>query len=400
MQFKHTFPFNIPLLHDSQKDLLENLFISNYQLITQYTAVAICEIEIEYHSEDSSKLASFDIVKSTETLHYFHLYPRCIALFNVDIKRLETIVLHELIHALDHAILHKQHTLVQVESISTQHAFIHFLATIRNEGVAILLQKIIQKEAVSESLEYSFLTLENEINTVLRSCISNTIHQRISWNEFQTILHQLHQKVYSYADVITYNFLKEQLEFTQFEQLNDFIENASQEDKTKLITQSFTMDVSEWIQQLIKIEQANVIRLEIKLELLVHLCSILNPKIYKEHHTLLDDIPRYAYQNDRNSVIHILDQFVAEKQDISILKKQLEKANTQLLRDDLDVEISDLCQKLLLHRNEQTMHLVDLALSYCLSKQDIIHDEILFLGKQDDWIVLESIFLLLNLSTN
>ena len=83
------------------------------------------------------------------------------------------------------------------------------------------------------------------------------------------------------------------------------------------------MDVSEWIQQLIKIEQANVIRLEIKLELLVHLCSILNPKIYKEHHTLLDDIPRYAYQNDRNSVIHILNRFVIEIQDISILRKQL-----------------------------------------------------------------------------
>lgn len=74
--------------------------------------------------------------------------------------------------------------------------------------------------------------------------------------------------------------------------------------------------------------------------------------------------------------------------------------NTQLLRDDLDLEISHLCQQLLLHRNEQTMHLVDLALSYYLSKKDIIHDEILFLGKQDDWIVLESIFLLLNLSTN
>ena len=194
--------------------------------------------------------------------------------------------------------------------------------------------------------------------------------------------------------------MKEQLEFTQFKELNDFIENASQEDKAKLITQSFTMDVSEWIQQLIKIEQANVIRLEIKLELLVHLCSILNPKIYKEHHTLLDDIPRYAYQNDKNSVIHILNQFVQEKQDISFLKKQVENAKTQLLRDDLDVEISHLCQQLLLRRNEQTMHLVDLALSYCLYKQDIIHDEILFLGKQDDWIVLESIFLLLNLSTN
>ena len=48
--------------------------------------------------------------------------------------------------------------------------------------------------------------------------------------------------------------------------------------------------------------------------------------------------------------------------------------NTQLLRDDLDLEISHLCQQLLLHRNEQTMHLVDLALSYYLSKQDVIHD--------------------------
>ena len=173
MQFIHTFPFNIPLLHDSQKDLLENLFISNYQLITQYTAVAICEIEIEYHSEDSSKLASFDIVKSTETLHYFHMYPRCTALIKVDIKRLETIILHELIHALDHAILHKQHTLAQVESISTQHAFIHFLATIRNEGVAVLVQKLLHEETVTETLESAFLTLENELKTSLSKKLTN-----------------------------------------------------------------------------------------------------------------------------------------------------------------------------------------------------------------------------------
>jgi hypothetical protein len=395
MQFKHIFPSNIPLLLDLQMVQLENLFIANYQLITQFTTVTICEIEIEYHSEDSSKLASFDIVKSTKSLHYFHIYQRFTAFFKEDIKRLETIVLHEIIHSLDHAVLHKQHTLAQVESISTQHAFIHFLATIRNEGVAVLVQKIVQKEAISETLEYSFLTLENEINTILRSCVSNAIHQRISWDEFQSILHQLHQKVYNYSDVIIYNFLKEQLEFTQFEELNDFIENACQEDKKKLITQLFKIDVSEWIQELIRIEQANVIRLEIKLELLVHLCTLLNAKIHKEHHSILDDIPRYAYQNDSLKVIHILEQIVPQKQGLTEISTQLE--NTPKFREDIELEIAHLCQKLLLLRNEKTMHLIDLALTYYLSKQDVIQDETPFLGKQDDWIVLESVYILLNL---
>jgi len=395
MQFKHIFPSNIPLLLDLQMVQLENLFIANYQLITQFTTVTICEIEIEYHSEDSSKLASFDIVKSTKSLHYFHIYQRFTAFFKEDIKRLETIVLHEIIHSLDHAVLHKQHTLAQVESISTQHAFIHFLATIRNEGVAVLVQKIVQKEAISETLEYSFLTLENEINTILRSCVSNAIHQRISWDEFQSILHQLHQKVYNYSDVIIYNFLKEQLEFTQFEELNDFIENACQEDKKKLITQLFKIDVSEWIQELIRIEQANVIRLEIKLELLVHLCTLLNAKIHKEHHSILDDIPRYAYQNNSLKVIHILEQIVPQKQGLTEISTQLE--NTPKFREDIELEIAHLCQKLLLLRNEKTMHLIDLALTYYLSKQDVIQDETPFLGKQDDWIVLESVYILLNL---
>lgn len=395
MQFKHIFPSNIPLLLDLQMVQLENLFIANYQLITQFTTVTICEIEIEYHSEDSSKLASFDIVKSTKSRQYFHIYHRFTTFFKENVKRLEKIVLHEIIHSLDRAVLHKQHTLAQVESISTQHAFIHFLATIRNEGVAVLVQKIVQKEAISETLEYSFLMLENEINTILRSCVSNAIHQRISWDEFQLIIHQLHQKVYNYADVIIFNFLKEQLELTKFNELNDFIELSSQEDKKKLITQLFKMDVSEWIQELVRIEQSNVIRLEIKLELLVHLCALLNPKIHKEHYTILDDIPRYAYQNDSIEVIRILEQIVPQKQSLTEIKTQLK--NTPKFREDIEPEIKHLCHKILNHRNENTSHLIDLALSYHFSKADIINDNIHFLGKQDDWIVLESVYILLNL---
>ena len=400
MHFKHTFLTNIPLLQKSQMEQLENLFIYNYQLITPYKAVNIRDIVLEYHSKNSSILASFDIVKSTDSLHFFHIYPRFTALLNEDLKRLEKIILHEIIHALDHTILHKQHTLAQIKSISTQHAFIHFLATIRNEGVAVLVQKLLHGETVTETLESAFLILENELNTILRSCISNAIHQRITWNEFQSILHQLHQKVNNYSGVIAFSFMKVQLNLNQCQELNDFIKLSTQAEKKKLISHLFKMDVSEWIQQLIKMEQTNVIRLEIKLELLVHLCSLLNPKIYKEYHTLLDDIPRYAYQNDTANIIRILEQIVPEKLNISEIRIQLKKMNIHFLSDNLEIEILYLCQQLLLQRNEQSMHLIDLALSYYITKQDIIHDETLFLGMQDDWIVLDSIFLLLNLFQN
>ena len=400
MHFKHTFPTNYSLLQKSQMEQLENLFIYNYQLITPYKAVNIRDIVLEYHSKNSSILASFDIVKSTDSLHFFHIYPRFTALLNEDLKRLEKIILHEIIHALDHTILHKQHTLAQIKSISTQHAFIHFLATIRNEGVAVLVQKLLHEETVTETLESAFLILENELNTILRSCISNAIHQRITWNEFQSILHQLHQKVNNYSGVIAFSFMKVQLNLNQCQELNDFIKLSTKDEKKKLISHLFKMDVSEWIQQLIKMEQTNVIRLEIKLELLVHLCSLLNPKIYKEYHTLLDDIPRYAYQNDTANIIRILEQIVPEKLNISEIRIQLKKMNIHFLSDNLEIEILYLCQELLLQRNEQSMHLIDLALSYYITKQDIIHDETLFLGMQDDWIVLDSIFLLLNLFQN
>jgi hypothetical protein len=155
------------------------------------------------------------------------------------------------------------------------------------------------------------------------------------------------------------------------------------------------MDVSEWIQELVRIEQSNVIRLEIKLELLVHLCALLNPKIHKEHYTILDDIPRYAYQNDSIEVIRILEQIVPQKQSLTEIKTQLK--NTPKFREDIEPEIKHLCHKILNHRNENTSHLIDLALSYHFSKADIINDNIHFLGKQDDWIVLESVYILLNL---
>jgi uncharacterized membrane protein YkvA (DUF1232 family) len=114
----------------------------------------------------------------------------------------------------------------------------------------------------------------------------------------------------------------------------------------------------------------------------------------------LDDIPRYAYQNDTANIIRILEQIVPEKLNISEIRIQLKKMNIHFLSDNLEIEILYLCQQLLLQRNEQSMHLIDLALSYYLTKQDVIHDETLFLGMQDDWIVLDSIFLLLNLFQN
>ena len=395
MQFTHSFPLIRPLLSKSDKEKLEQLFLSNYQLIRHFQDITISNILLEYHLEDSNIIAAFDIIHSSETTHHFHLYPRFFALIEQDLHRLEAIILHEIIHGIDLSMLHKQHTLAQVESISTQHAFVHFLATIRNEGVAILVQKLLHKESVSIASPSAFLTLENELNTILRSCISNTIHQRISWSEFQSILYQLHKNVYQYADVIAFTFSAKQLGFPSDIEFNAFIHQASQDEKKKLITHLLSMDVSEWIQQLIRIEQSNVIRLEIKLELLIHLCALLNPKIHKEHHTILDDIPRYAYQNDSINVIRILEQIVPQKQGLNEIRTQLE--NTTDFQEDIELEIALLCQKLLLHRNEKTMHLIDLALTYYLSKQDVIHDETLFLGKQDDWIVLESVYILLNL---
>jgi hypothetical protein len=396
MLFTHTFSSIDPILSESSIENLETLFYSNYQLILKYFDYNIHFIKIEYHSEDSNFFASFDIIQSSETTHYFHLYPRLIKLINQDLKRLESIILHEIIHGLDHSILNKQFLLTQVESISTQHLFIHYLATIRNDGVAILVQKLLHQEPIDEIVRASFLNLENDLNSLLNLSITQAVYNRISFNELKHILQQLHIKLYNYAHVIAFTLSKKQLHLLQYNELNEFIFQSSHEDKSKLINYLLSMDVSEWIQQLISIEKENVIRLDIKLELLVHLCSLMNPKIYKKHYTILDDIPRYAYQKKTEKVISILEQVVSEKYDINEIRRYLKKSN--VFHDDLDFEIADLCQKLLQFRNEKTRDIIDLALSYYISKKDIINDETLFLGKQDDWIVLDSIYTLLNLT--
>ncbi len=93
MQFTHTFPSIGPLLSDSSKEKLE-FFLFNYQLIIQYQDITITNILLEYHSEDSPILASFDIIHSSETIHHFHLYPRLIDLIEYDLRHLEAIILH------------------------------------------------------------------------------------------------------------------------------------------------------------------------------------------------------------------------------------------------------------------------------------------------------------------
>ena len=52
--------------------------------------------------------------------------------------------------------------------------------------------------------------------------------------------------------------------------------------------------------------------------------------------------------------------------------------------------------KILEIRNNENSHIIDLTISYLIIESDLINDETLFLGKQDDLIILESIFILLS----
>ena len=72
------------------------------------------------------------------------------------------------------------------------------------------------------------------------------------------------------------------------------------------------------------------------------------------------------------------------------IKEKLDLFNQTSFSNDLKSEVRQLANEVFAKRNNNNKEVSDWALTYLLNKEDLIYDQLDYLGLQDDWMVMEA----------
>jgi hypothetical protein len=321
----------------------------------------------------------------------------------------ETIT-HELIHAFDIQVIlenkfqytasknfmlsHRTNKIVQRSSqhdFSIQWAFLHFFATIRNEGVALMSEKILSKTQPDLNFEESIKLFSDDFNHALRLCNNSLFHKRISHDVVQSTLSFFEGQTGNYADSLLYHLtFKKDTEFSRIDYSEFIAMDRIEIERFSLIESLFSFDLSDFLRCLITDEAFGKL---ISTNDLFNLFSVFDRENYMAHQHL--DLLHFAYNKNHVGFLDRLKLSVQIRLDFNEL---LDKHNAFLMASapfDLIDDLKVLSNRMIALRNELNAEIVDLALTYLFQKEDIITDHSPFIGYQDDWIVLEGAYSLL-----
>ena len=379
-----------------------NKVTSIYPIIPSYV-----KIRIKSSTSDLVKASLFIEEVDSKTFS-IHLFESLFIDFIVhgQLPGISDLLLHELIHYLDVCILKEtknEFTLnkFKFQSINSFHSsvqwlFIHFLSTVRNEGVAILGEKILTENQDFLGDDEAFLLFENDLDLAISLCHSTIYRDKLDVSELKKIISTIEINTYRYADVILFNFLKNNSKITVESNLKSYISNETPNESKQLLEAAFHFDLSEWIRELFKIEIINEINFQIDYLKLSDLCQFLISDNAKENNDSdLEFVLLYAYQNEKKKFIDFIRKSSVKKIEFNDIKQTLEQHVLKLSNHDISIDVLNIANDLIASRDFQNHELIDWALTYFLNKSDILNDELSFLGLQDDWMVLEAASILI-----
>ena len=401
---------------------MESIFIENIFLLTDFIPNPNLIIKVKFKTYSGSNhlaFATFIANESDSSKFSFDLFQPMIDLVasnnNLDILKFKRIVLHELIHALDISILKEniyeyKNNKPRILTISNQSlnvhksvqwCFIHLLATIRNEGVALLGEKLFGdlKETISD--QKAFELFENDFNLAVSLCLNSSFHNKINLDELNAILARVKNNCYQYADVLLFNFLNKK-KHSGFQDLQTYlVEYENNANNRNLLFAAFDFDLSEWIREVFKIEFHQSDLFKINHCKLTDLCDFLEVDQDSDlSGTYYKKALQYAYSGDIIQFIEVVQSNVIEKLTSQLIADNLKKALDAEFLHDIENDIFDLATTLFELRDERNKDVIDWSLSYLFNKKDMIHDDLSFLGLQDDWMILEGANILIELNKN
>jgi len=322
------------------------------------------------------------------------------------IQELKKTIVHELIHAFDISVLFENRQLYleskkfilknpSSEAInefdstrSIQWLFIHFLATLRNEGIALLGQKMIYEEVTHLSENEALSIFENDLQSILTLCNHHLQTKRFSYSEIYALIDSFNQNGYKYADLLLYHLIKGELSIS-----DDYTDifHLSFKTKQEILAYSIQFDLSEWVHRLFKVN-SEMSSVRINYSKIMNLCNFIPVNSSSQTHSILI----YGYKNDKLEFIKFIQQRIEIKRSISEIENCLSEYVSQPSLQDIQKDINELANLILQKRSNENGELVDWALSYLFHEKDLLDDSVSFIGLQDDWMVLETTFILIS----
>ena len=329
------------------------------------------------------------------------------------IEAFRSTVLHELIHALDLTSLNETESIYKSSKkiyqkksfetqifdlhntpnnhFSVQWTFFHFLATFRNEGVAILGESLLGTRRTTVTEKEALQSFQNDFNYAVNSCLGLSYYNRLDVTEVIGLVQHIGLSAYKYADVLLFSLIKKKfVEFSDLELIDAQNKLNDQSILDKLLNEVLQYDLSDWIRDILNIEYPeNGVPL-INHEQLYHYCGI----IQRDHNEdLVEDYASklllLAYNENEKHFIELVESSMGVKMEIDVIQARMTAFMAKEVKVDLEEDLKVLSSHLLNKRNHSNHEVIDWALTYLLDDEDLIHDRLSFLGLQDDWMVVE-----------
>ncbi len=389
-----------------------SMFNMQFEKLMPLVPAALDKIYIHvnlFYNALNEKIAAFNFAESHEGNFIFEL--NAFSFHSVHREDLlhET-VLHEIIHSLDIQVILENRTqflasknfnLVHRKNIrspenslhdfSVQWAFLHFFATIRNEGVAILSTKIMQGTTSKMQVNEQVSLVASDVSHALGLCKNSLYHKRVSPETVQSTLTLFEHHSEDYADCLLYQFTFAKLPAFAAMSYSEFLDQEkSPDEKLSMVSSLFEFDLSDWIRALLKDEQ---LKNEISHTDLFTLLYAFDRE--KREGSVPLHLLSHGYNNNYSAFLSLLKSCIEVTYNFDELIEMHVSFYDQTSYDDLLDDLKVLSQRILDLRDETNSELVDLSLTYLFQKEDLIQDHSPIIGYQDDWIVLEGAYALL-----
>lgn len=284
---------------------------------------------------------------------------------------LDQCVLHELVHALDMLVIREScgiyHSRNSLESLSEREnglfwGVMHYFSFLRNEGVAMLAEKLILEDSISSSYRE---VLPHELDKLFRHLEEQL--EKDSLIISGSVIRELCSSVYAFAADAMLEMLG----------LHDRSLPEKEEEKVELLEKAMALDLSEWVILIFSRHREVLAKHEKAMSVLMSAEEGYSRLMFMS----------LQFHFDATELIRYCTTYCERQLTLEELEEQVRKECTS--EYDVEHRLHLKAGELLQVRTEENAELIDWVLSYFYSQSDSIADNRPFIGYMDDWYVLD-----------
>lgn len=430
---------NHKTLYNNIRSEIKKVFVQKIDLIASlFPEVKIkinVNLEQEKKDDTSETLASFDSERSGNGIFVFHVYYSTIRQI-ADSKLLigdytithsfSDTILHELIHAADLSIL-KESNAVREHSYrlhgsdskqllrnlnapnyewNVQWAMLLFFQIFRNEGIAMLGEHLLDENSdlkIERPIEKVMIRFKENLNQVFQLCAGLKFYNNLETTKAHQMLRELSIEAYQYGDLILLELVKtlhpeENIRVDNLiQQLSvNTTNNIDKQDSLLFIKLAMQIDLSEYVQAIFNNEMLNSNEPLSKQQLL-ECCAIIQNNSQNELISIFSkNIGICGFNKNSELFIDTIREVIGSKMSAEEIAESYQSFLQKDYPEDIVQSIRQMASQLLPLALYENNEVAIWALTYLLDDQDLIHDELSVLGWQDDWMVVDVAYRVLN----